>query len=279
MHPTSRRAALRRVGRLRLGALCGAAAPLGVGCHGSGEEPPAVVATLEPVEPSPPGGVPVGAAAVTARVRALDERGAPVRGATVVWVATSSVARPPSAVTDAQGVASTAWQVGTTAGVTILRASVVGGVAREFVFSLEATPLGVARVAPVIYTPAPVAAGGRVTLIAQLFDRYGNVTPPVPVRWRSADPRVAAVDSVGISNFAEVRLVSPGTATITAAVGTVEGAITLSVAGGTVSARPSPGPGRAAVRFVPAPGSLGRAPGGGNAWAAGASNNSRYGKK
>lgn len=218
--------------RRRVVAVAGATLSLVAGCGGSDERSSAVVARLEYATPFPPPGVPAGGAPVTVHVRALDADGAPVRGATIVWVTKyGGTAQPTSTRTDADGIASTSWTGGTQAGRVEVRASALGGVARDLTFELGVAPLGIARLTPTFHTPAapPLVPGTGVLMIAYPTDRYGNALGPTRTRWRSSDPRVASVDSAGPSNFAGLRVLAPGTATITATMDSVSGSLTLTV--------------------------------------------------
>ena len=219
-------------------AALGATLTLGASCRAADEPTPRVVARLEHATPFPPPGVPAGGAPVAVRVRALDAAGAPVRGATIVWVAENGTVYtlngrvdPTSSTTDAQGMATTTWTGGTRAGLAELRVSAVGGVASAIRFYLSVAPLGIAQLTPTFHTPAdpPLVAGTGALMIAYPTDRYGNALGPTRTRWRSSDPRVAVVDSGGPSNFAGVRFLAPGTVTITATMDSVSGARTLTV--------------------------------------------------
>ncbi|MBW3552524.1 MAG: Ig-like domain-containing protein [Gemmatimonadetes bacterium] len=141
-------------------------------------------------------------------VTVKDAEGRPVAGASVVWSADAGGATSPGAsVTDAEGVATTAWTLGTTAGTQTLLASVDG---------LEAT-FTVATVADELAV-LDVDHGGRVlhaladtlhlSVVAE--DRHGNPVGSSGIVWSSLDGGVATV-AAGV-----VTAVSEGTARVVA---------------------------------------------------------------
>lgn len=141
-------------------------------------------------------------------VTVKDAEGRPVSGASVGWSADAGGAASPAAgVTDGEGVATTAWTLGTTAGTQTLVASVDG---------LEAT-FTVATVADDLAVLA-VDHGGRVlhaladtlhlSVVAE--DRHGNPVGVAGIIWSSLDGGVATV-AAGV-----VTAVSEGTARVVA---------------------------------------------------------------
>jgi hypothetical protein len=158
------------------------------------------------------------------RVRVVGEGARPVARVTVTWTAgAGGSATPASSVTDRDGVASTSWRLGGTAGSQELTASVVGGrVSGVLVATATAGRAASVRVAG--DTVLSLVPGVTVALGAVALDRFGNVLT-TPVSWTSADGAVATVDATG-------RLVTraPGTVVLQAVSDTARARVTVRVA-------------------------------------------------
>src|SRR5205823_13346059 len=141
------------------------------------------------------------------RVRALDPDGAPARGATIVWLATGSTASPSTSRTDAAGVATTSWVMGTHFCGAELRANAAGGVAHEVVFRAGPPSSGPDTLVLGVYNQdARIVAGNTITIHAPAFTRCGQPWY-APVRFTSSDTSVATLDSIpGSVNFAQLHL-------------------------------------------------------------------------
>ena len=133
----------------------------------------------------------------------------------------SGSASPVTVRTDANGLASAQWTLGTAAGTQ--RAVAEQGELRSGPFEAIARPGPVARL-----TTEPAALlfatlGRTFRLATVLTDRFGNAITTQAVSWTSTDPAVATV------NAGEVRAVGDGTARVIASAGGVADTTTVSV--------------------------------------------------
>ena len=113
-------------------------------------------------------------------VRVVDAAGQPISGVTVTWTPAAGSASPTSSVTDADGLASTRWTLGTTSGSSMLNASATG--TNAVTFTATVRPGSVCRLF--------VAGSGQTGVVNQplpeplylrVFDRYGNPTGPASI--------------------------------------------------------------------------------------------------
>ena len=194
-------------------------------CGGGGaDEPSPVPASVEALSSGPALTGTVGAElAAPVRVRVVGAGARPVGGATVSWTAAGGgTATPTSSVTDRDGVASTSWRLGGTAGAQQLTATVSGGaVSGVLVATAAAGRAASVRVAG--DTVLALVPGVTVALGAVALDRFGNALA-TPVVWSSADGAVATVDAAG-------RLVTraPGTVVVEAVSDTARARVTVRV--------------------------------------------------
>jgi uncharacterized protein YjdB len=141
---------------------------------------------------------------ITATVQ--DRDGKAVQGATVEWVAARGSVSPGSSTTDGDGVASTSWTLGTTAGPQALRARVDG---LEAVRTVSATPGPLARIAVTPESLRFEAVGDTAMLSAEGTDAHGNPVAAHPINWTSTTPSVASVqDGRVISRGAGAAVIS-----------------------------------------------------------------------
>jgi hypothetical protein len=187
---------------------------VGWGCSSDSTAPepdPDPVATSIQVTPTSVALEAIGATATVAAV-VLDQDGAPIAGASVIW---ASLDETVATVTAAGGVI-TAVGVGATTA----RAS-SGPLTADVAVTVSQTP------ASVVVTPATgeLLPGATLALSAVVSDTNGNDVAGAAVTWSSGDAAVASVDaSTGV-----VTAVAEGTASIIATAGgaTGEAAITV----------------------------------------------------
>lgn len=171
-------------------------------------------AELGPPAALTPGSLPASATVATTldgvSVTVKDAEGRPLKGERVTWAADGGgSASPAESVTDAAGVATTAWTLGTTAGTQTLSASADG---LEAAFGVTAVPgplslLEIAHAGRVLH-----ALGDTLLLQAAAEDAYGNAVGSA-VLWASLDPAVATSEGGIITAAGE------GTARIVATAG------------------------------------------------------------
>lgn len=139
--------------------------------------------------------------------------GQPAPGIRIDWTADGdATVTPASSVTDAHGVAATAWTLGTRVGAYTLTASAAQAGSLRFSATATAGPLARLRVSPRAVTLADL--GDSASLAAAGVDRFGNALAGVPQEWRSLAPAIASV-----SNAGTVHGLAKGTASIVVASG------------------------------------------------------------
>lgn len=155
--------------------------------------------------------------------RVTDRFGNPVADAEVTFRPEpgSGSASPVNARTDASGLASAQWTLGTTAGTQ--RTTAEQGTLVSTPFEAIARPGPVARVslAPAALAFATLDRTSRLTVV--LEDRFGNAIVGQSVVWTSTAPGIASVDG------GDVRARGEGTALVIAAAGGVADTSTISV--------------------------------------------------
>lgn len=157
-------------------------------------------------------------------VRVTDAFGNPTPGVAVSWSVTEGdgTVDPADATTGADGLATTQWTLGTTAGSEHeLRAEIEELDPVTFRAEAAAGPL-----AEVLVTPSEpsVEAGESVELEASLQDAYGNELPDRPVSWESDLEEVATVTAEGV-----VETSAPGPVEVRANVDDLTGTATVTV--------------------------------------------------
>jgi hypothetical protein len=168
------------------------------GCSGGSDGPPPEPASVALADAGASLAGTVGAdLAAPVRVRVTAADGRAVRGATVTWSpANDGRATPATSVTDADGVASTVWTLGGSAGVQALVAS-TGSAAVKTQLLATAAAGRAAMVRAQGDSSLGLIPGLALTLSAVVADRFGNPLPGAPLAWRSADPTVVTVDESG----------------------------------------------------------------------------------
>lgn len=170
---------------------------------GCAEDPvvaPPVATSLQVVSGNSQSGTPGFRLGAELAVRLVDQRGDPVAGATINFASTESgaVAEPSSAVTDAEGVARTAWRLGSGIGSQSLAATVAGAEIPAANFTAAAAS----------QSPRYVTGGGPGMCVVYAD---GVLRCGLPPTLGAANPTWAAVG--GATKFNEVVLVddtSPG---------------------------------------------------------------------
>jgi Big-like domain-containing protein len=115
-------------------------------------------------------------------VRVKSAAGAPVAGDTVSWLVASGGGSVPNktTLTDANGIASTDWTLGTTAGTNSLGANITGA-------AVPINATGIAGPLALLARQGPdsqsVAATGTVLLTVRTTDAHGNAIGNVNVTW------------------------------------------------------------------------------------------------
>lgn len=142
-------------------------------------------------------GVAGGALPVTLSVVVTDKSGAPVRSRRVDWDvgAGSGTVSPTSSTTDARGIATTVWTLGTTAGTARVTAQVNGVSPASFTATVLPGPA-----ASVVAVPgaAYLGVGDTLRLRATVRDQYGNEVVGQAVDFTSLDAATASVNSAGL---------------------------------------------------------------------------------
>jgi len=165
----------------------------------------------------------VGAALATPLQVVVIENNAPKVGANVTWSATGGgTVDPTSAATDAQGIASTTWTLGTTAGSQSAQATLAGADGSPVGFTATAEP-GPASTLSLTSGDEQVGVNGTVLpqpLVVKVADDFGNGIEGVDVEWTAINATLSApsvpTDASGLSQVT-VTLGAEGAVTVTAA--------------------------------------------------------------
>ena len=144
-------------------------------------------------------------------VKVTDASGKALRGVTVQWTVTSgSGSVTPSSASDAEGLATAQWVLGTTPGEQSITASVEGVTPVHF-----NTTAAAGRAAAVVVAPDSAvlpALNDTLRLAARIRDRFGNLLASEAPQWNSLDTAIIRVDPSGL-----VHARSNGTGRIVAA--------------------------------------------------------------
>jgi plastocyanin len=150
----------------------------------------------------------------------VNDQGAPSAGATVTWSTTSGSLDPASSTTDASGIASSAWTLGTVSGSQTATATLPGASGSPVTFTATATPDAAMTLSKVSgdnqtgTTNAALAAPVQ----AKVADQFGNGVPGVAVDWAATG---AAVSAPTVNSDAS------GLSPVTVTLGGVAGPITI----------------------------------------------------
>ena len=161
----------------------------------------------------------------------VTEGGQPAAAVTVEWSTASAngTVTPTSVATDANGMASSGWTLGSVSGNQTARATVSGASGSPATFTATAVPDAAATLAPaggdaqsgVINTQLAAQVQAKVT------DQFGNGVPAVDVGWAATGGTVSAgtvpTDAAGISGVSVTLGGTAGPITITATSVTLTG--------------------------------------------------------
>ncbi|MDQ6717666.1 MAG: Ig-like domain-containing protein [Gemmatimonadota bacterium] len=143
----------------------------------------------------------------TIGVKVTDQFGNPIAG-TAVTFSTSvggGSATPPTATTDASGVSTTSFKLGTTAGVNSVTASVVGVTGSPVTFSATGVAGPASNIVKAIDLPASPAAGSSNNVGVKVVDQFGNgiagtvITFSVSSGGGAFTPATATTDASGVA--------------------------------------------------------------------------------
>ncbi len=151
--------------------------------------------------------------------------GTPTAGIQVTWRGSRGEVTPPTSITDAQGIATARWRLGTLAGTQEAWAT-IREASRPAYFRVDAVPGPPETVAKVSGDGQVInVLTGRIPeeLVVQVLDRFGNTIPDAPVVWSVLDgPAEIAEPSRTDGAYYRVRVAGtgqPGVARIQASVG------------------------------------------------------------
>jgi plastocyanin len=161
----------------------------------------------------------------------VTEDGVPVSGRTVTWATTASGGSvdPTTAATDADGVATTTWTLGTASGSQSASATLSGASGSPVTFTATAAPAAAASLSEQsgdqqsaeINTPLPAPVEAKVS------DQFGNGVPGVAVDWAATGGSVSAAtvltNDAGISGVNVTAGGAEGPITITASAAGLSG--------------------------------------------------------
>jgi plastocyanin len=162
----------------------------------------------------------------------VTEAGAPSAGKTVTWSTTGGgTLDPASANTDANGVASTSWTLGTTAGSQSAQAALSGANGSPVTFTATANADVASSLSKVsgdeqvgiVSTPLPQPVQAKVA------DQFGNGIAGVAVDW-SAEGATLSATSVPTN--------SSGISAVTVTLGPTEGPVSITATSGALSGSP-----------------------------------------
>src|SRR5690349_18011801 len=185
---------------------------------GSGEtlapshEPPAQIAAVSDLIRASVVGTPIGGGI---SVKVTDASGRPVQGASVAFITTvgNGTTNPRIAVSDAQGVATTEWTLGTLVGTNQVAAG-VDGVSTQLIFTATGNAGPVTTLSMSTRNARLLEGVDTVRITARALDAFGNSTfggATFTVR----DPSLVSVDGTGL-----VRALRRGSSTyVVAAIG------------------------------------------------------------
>jgi adhesin/invasin len=162
----------------------------------------------------------------------VTDGGAPLAGATINWSTTAAGAElAASTVTDASGVASNAWRLGTVSGSQTAQASLTGASGSPLSFTATAAP----DIATTLsefggnQQRAPINTQLSAPVQAKVADQFGNGVPGVSVEW-SADNATTSAASVPTD--------ASGVSGVTVTAGPDEGPIIIIATSGTLVGSP-----------------------------------------
>ena len=229
-----------------------------LGCGGGGDDggttPPSTAIAKASNSGDAQTGV-VGQALVNPLRVVVTDGGAPAVGATVAWstsAATGSMT-PASATTDANGIATSSWALGTVSGPQTAQATLSGASGSPVPFTATANPGLPSTLSDAGGNGQSAAVGTQLAakVQAKVSDEFGNGVPGLPVDWTATGGTVSAAtvntDAAGISGVNVTAGDTPGPITITATEASLSGSPVTFTATATAE---EPGPTTAPVSVV-----------------------------
>jgi plastocyanin len=162
----------------------------------------------------------------------VTEAGTPAVGVTVTWTTTAQGAfLAATSLTDATGVASNSWTLGTVAGQQTAQASLSGASGSPVSFTATAAPDAATELEKVSGDEQVGEVGTQLPnpLIAKASDQFGNGVPGVAVSWSASDGSVSAPS---------VLTDQGGASAVTVTLGGTEGPITIIASADVLSGSP-----------------------------------------
>ena len=206
-----------------------ALAPLGCGGDDGGTPPPTTAISKGTGSGDQQTGVVGQPLASPIRVTVTDG-GAPLAGATINWSTTAAGAvLPASTVTDASGVATNTWTLGTASGSQTAQASLTGASGSPLSFTATATPDVATTLSPFEgdQQSAPINTQLSEPVQAKAADQFGNGVPGVSVEWSAENATTSAAsvptDASGVSGVVVTAGPDEGPIIIIATSGTLAG--------------------------------------------------------
>lgn len=206
-----------------------AVASLVSGCGGDGGSdagtPPPTTAIAKPASNSGDAqSGPVGQPLTNPLQVLVTETGSPAAGVTVAWSAAtgSGSLAPASAVTDANGIATSSWTLGTVSGAQTAQATLTGAAGSPVSFTATGSPGPAAALSNAggDQQLGDINAQLALPLMAKVQDEFGNGIPAVDVTWEAVGGTVSvptvATNAGGISQVLVTLGPTEGEVTITA---------------------------------------------------------------
>ena len=162
----------------------------------------------------------------------VTEGGTPAAGVTVAWSTSAPGASlAATSLTDASGLATNTWTLGTVAGSQTAQASLSGASGSPVGFTATATPAAAAELEKVSGDGQQGEVGAQLAnpLVAKVSDQFGNGVAGVEVAWAASDGSVSA-PSVPTS--------PSGTSSVNLTLGSTAGPITITATAGALVGSP-----------------------------------------
>lgn len=207
---------------------------LAMGCGGDGGgdggTPPPPTTTIAKTDGDGQSGI-VGQPLANPLEVLVTEDGTASSGTTVTWSTTdlNGSLDPTSAVTDANGIARSAWTLGTISGAQTARATVSGASGSPATFTASAATGPPSQIVKAAGDQQTGQTGTQLgaAVQARVLDAFSNGVPGVPVAWAASGATVSAAsvpsDASGISGVNVTLGDTPGPITITATAGALIG--------------------------------------------------------
>lgn len=147
--------------------------------------------------------------------------GAPSAGTTVTWSTPAQGAvLAASSATDANGIASNSWTLGTVSGTQTAQAALTGASGSPVIFTATAFPDIPQSLSKVSADGQTGVIGTQLSFQAKVSDQFGNGVPGVDVSWAATGGAVSATsvpsDGSGVSTVSVTLAAPAGPVTITA---------------------------------------------------------------